>query len=71
MFKMHNAMSPTFVKEMFTPEIVPYNLRFTNKYVMPSFRTVNNGRNSMSVIGVKLWNNLDNHIRQYVNLPEF
>ena len=71
MYKMHNKMIPEYVCEMFTPEIIPYSVRFTSKYVLPPFRTILNGKKSISFLGVKIWNNLDNDIRESENIQIF
>ena len=71
MYKVKNNLTPNYIFELFTPEILPYNLRYTEKFILPAYRTKTYGYRSFNYMGAKLWNNLDNNCRNSSSLFQF
>ena len=71
MYKAKNKLLPTNIQHLFdTKEHLNYNLRgknkFSTKYVRTKAKTM-----CVSVVGVKIWNNIDNNIAEAESLQKF
>ena len=66
-YKCNNNVGPTYLHNMFKPKDNIYKLR--NKYVLeqPLFNTVTYGKRSLKYEGSKLWNTLDNDVKNSLN----
>ena len=63
MYKIKNKMSPKIMNNIFTERIMPYNLRNSNPYCSSNIRTVNNGTDTISFQGPKIWLQIPCEIR--------
>ena len=56
MFKVKNGMSPEIIYDIFAQRINNhYNLRHINRFEAPFVRTIFNGTESVSYLGPKIW----------------
>ena len=67
-FKTKNNLNPGFMKELYLPKVVPYNLRNTNLLRLPNTRTVKFGLNSFAFRGNSLWNKLPDEVKNSSSL---
>ena len=70
-FKAKVGISPIYIQEMLTGEIMMYNLRARNTLVQPAYKTRTYGYRSFSYMGPKLWNSMTNELREAPTLPCF
>ena len=70
MYKAHNHLLPTCVLELFRPRESQYELRGTAIFRRNNAR-INNKNRCVSVIGVKLWNSLDNELKNSSSIYKF
>jgi hypothetical protein len=71
MFKIRKGMAPSYLLEMFSMHTSQYEMRDNDKYSLPSFNTIQYGKNSIRYHGAKLWNNIPIAIRKSVSLNTF
>ena len=68
--KAVNKISPPYMKDLFTPRHIPYNLRNVNKLYVPHSRTQRFGLNCFAVGRAALWNTESDYVKS-VNLQDF
>ena len=72
LFKLKNDLSPEIMKEIFVfQENEIYNLRNTNHLARKNIRTIQYETESISNLGVKLWNLLPREIKNSSSLTVF
>jgi len=59
MYKVKHKLCPTKICELFHTHCSPYNLRVM-EFAIPRFRTNKYGKHSLTYLGPKLWNKLEN-----------
>ena len=64
-------LSPPFMWGVFTPKLMSYNLRNSNKLYIPHMNTTKYGLRSFSAYGATLWNSLPGHIKSCGDLNSF
>ena len=55
MFKVSKNLSPPLVSEIFEKRNNVYDLRNPSEFVRPRIRSVYNGKESISYLGLKIW----------------
>lgn len=70
-FKIINGTAPSFLNELFTKKEVKYDYRDNNILIVPEFKTITYGKNSLRYQGTKLWNSLDQEMKNVDSLDEF
>ena len=70
MYKAHNRLLPSCMQELFKPRENRYHLRGTAIFKKTKARTNSKGR-CLSVIGVNLWNALDNEIKMSKSIKTY
>ena len=70
-FKAKVGISPIYIQEMLTDEIMMYNLRARNTLVQPAYNTRTYGYRYFYYMGPKLWNSMTNELREAPTLPCF
>ena len=63
-YKAVNNISPPYMRDLFAPRHIPYNLRCSDKLKQPHCRTTKYGLHSFSVQGASLWNKLPDHCKK-------
>ena len=71
MYKAKHHISPIPMQELFTEEIISYDLRNKRCWQVPNARTVNNGLESIRYRGPKVWASLPTTIKESKTLAEF
>ena len=72
LFKLKNDLFPEVMKEIFVfQENETYNLRNSNHLARKNIRTIQYGTESISNLGVKLWNLLLREIKNSSSLTVF
>ena len=71
MYKVRNAISPSFICELFPQSDVTYNLRINSDFVIPRVNTVFWGTETLRVIGPKIWDLLPLDIKMSPTLDSF
>ena len=64
MYKVVNNIAPTIVSELFPFSNVNYNLRSGSQFHQPSANTVWNGQETISYLGPKIWNMVQEEMKQ-------
>ena len=64
-------ISPIPMQELFTEQIISYDLRIKRCWQVPNARTVNNGLESIRYRGPKLWVSLPTTIKESKTFAEF
>ncbi len=70
-FKSLNDFNPPFMKELFCPKKVDYDLRDGSILVVPKFQKVRYGKNSFRYYGAHIWNLLPSEIKKSTTLDHF
>ena len=70
MYKVKNGSAPQHIKEMFTIKETPYKLR-NNNFIIPKFRTVKDGKNSIRYFGPYLWSKLERPLKELATINHF
>ena len=70
-YKIANKQGAEYLHVMVTPNNSPYDMRNNNKFVMPNFKTIKYGKMSFAYIAAKLWNGLNNDVKNAKNVNEF
>ena len=70
MYKAHNQLLPTCVQELFQPRESHYELRGTAIFQQNNAR-INNKTRCVSITGVKLWNSLENELKNCSSIYKF
>ena len=71
-YKIKNGLSLEIFIKIFARETEShYNLRRCNNIRIPSIRTVYHGSESISLLGLKIWNILPDEIKQQTSLNSF
>ena len=71
MYRVSNSTAPNYISELFSRQESLYDMRDSNKFVLPRFYTIQYGKNSLSYYGVKLWNNIPLTIKNSHSLNTF
>ena len=71
MFKCVKNIGPSFLRNMFTVQKQPYELRGGCKFIQPMVRTTTFGINSFRYEGPKIWNNLPEYLKDANEVGEF
>lgn len=71
MFKIKNGLSPDYVNELFTRREVNYEMRDSNNFNIPRYKTVKYGKRSLIYYAPKLWTNLPIHVKDAISLRTF
>ncbi len=70
-YKSTNSIGPVYLHDMFKAKTVKRNLR--NKFPLdqPKFNTIKYGKESLRYEGARLWNSLENNIKESQTLNIF
>ena len=71
MFKVKNKIAPEIIKELFTPKVIPYDLRNYNSFKRRRVNSVWHGTESVSYLGPKIWHLVPNQIKESESLKDF
>ena len=71
MYRAKKHISPTPMQEIFTEQIIPYDLRNERCWQVPNARIVYNGLESIRYRGPKIWASLPTTIKESKSLAEF
>ena len=71
MFKLVKNISSSFLRNMFTVQEQPYDLRGGCKFIQPMVRNTTFGINSLRYEGPKFWNNLTECVKYANGVGEF
>jgi len=73
MYKVKKRVSPLYIQNLFMESDISrmYQLRDTNKYVIPTYSSKKYGYHSFSHMGPKLWNNLPVQTKNSPSIPSF
>ena len=72
MFKVFKGLSPAIFAEAFpVRQKSQYNMRNYAYFTMPRAKTVNDGLESLSYIGSKLWDSMTSHMKEIDTINEF
>ena len=71
MFKIHRALSPDILREIFVPKIILYNLRRNNTFERRQVHSVYHGTESLSFLGPKIWDLVPLELKQLESLEVF
>ena len=71
MFKTLNNLNPSFMKDMTEVKESNYDLRDTQKVIVPKFNTIRYGKNTFSYYAAHVWNLLPVEIKQNTELNTF
>ena len=58
-----NHEGPVYMTDMFKRKVLSYNIRNTNCLILPKVNSVKYGFNSFRYQGAKLWNSLDDNLK--------
>ena len=70
-FKVIKNLAPPMDSNFFTKQVSPYNMRDSNKLVVPPFNTIQFGKKSIRFQGPSLWNSLPGYIKCYEDHDAF
>ena len=62
MFKVKKNIAPEIMKELFTPNVSPYDLRNNNSFKRRRVNSVWHGTESVSYLGPKIWDLVPNEM---------
>ena len=71
MFKVKNKISPKIMDIIFPERNIPFNLRNPCHFYSSSIRTVQNGSDTISTQGPKIWSQIPDEIRNSKTLSQF
>ena len=72
MFKVFKGLGPVIFAEAFpVRQQSQYNMTNYSYFAMPRVKTVNDGLESLSYIGSKLWDSLTSHMKEIDTINEF
>ena len=71
MYKIKKGLAPSYLRDLMTVQDIKYDMRDSEKCVMPQYNTVQYGKNSVKYYGVKLWNTLPIAIKTSPSLNTF
>ena len=71
MYKVKNGIAPLIMNQVFEVTDYHYNLRNDKTWVTHNVRTVNNGTETLSFRGPKIWEILPSSIKNTQSLKEF
>lgn len=71
MYKVKNQLAPIFVQDLFTRRESTYNMRDSDLFNIPRFKTVNYGRKSFRYYGPKLWSVIPLDVKEMGSLKCF
>ena len=70
-FKVMKDLAPPMDNNFFIKQVSPYNMRDSNKLVLPSFNTIQFGKRSIRYQGPSLWNSLPSDIKCFQEFDAF
>ena len=70
-FKVINNAAPPMESNFFTKQVSPYNMRDSNKLVLPTFNTIQYGKKSIRYQGPSLWNSLPSDVKCFQEFNNF
>ena len=70
-FKVMKNLAPPLDSNFFIKQVSPYNMRDSNKLVLPSFNTIQFGKRSISYQGPSLWNSLPSYVKCHQEFDAF
>ena len=71
MFQVRNNVAPEIMKGLFVPKISPYDLGNNNSFKRRRVNSVWHGTESVSYLGLKIWDRVLNEIKQTLNVFKF
>ena len=71
MFKVYNNIAPPIFREIFDKRNPNYQLRHTSHFSIPTVRSVNNGTESLSFLGPKIWDIVPTELKNVKSLNAF
>jgi len=71
MYKVKNGTAPAYIRELFNSQESPYNMRDSDKFILPTFKTVRYGKKSFRYFGARLWGNIPIIIKESRSLNTF
>ena len=70
-FKIKNNISTQLVSEILEKRNISYNLRSQTEFVIENVNTVNFGKNSINILGPKIWNIIPDNIKNSKDINQF
>ena len=70
-YKIKNNLAPTFMNDIFTESLNPYNMRDKPSFETTNAKTVYNGTETISFRGPQTWSIVPAHIKSSTTLEEF
>ena len=70
-YKCINDIGPSYLQGLFKLKDCGYDTRNLFTLEQPKFNTVKYGRHSISYLGAKLWNSLDNNLKSAGDFKSF
>ena len=70
-YKVLNDKAKPIDPSFFKRTTSPYSLRYQNKLMLPSFKTIKYGKYSFKYMGAFIWNSLPEETKRSVSLDEF
>jgi len=70
-YKIRKGTAPTFLHDLISYQNAPYDMRDQEKCILPEFKTIKYGKNSLRYFGAKLWNTLPHAIKCSPSLNTF
>ena len=71
MYKISNGLSAPFMKDIFSINKNPYNLRQNSQFSRPRINIVFHGTESISNLGSKIWDLVPSNLKEVSELDEF
>ena len=69
-YKILNGMSP-LLKDLCTTKVLDYGLRKSGQLELHNYKSITYGQNSLRYLGPKLWNQLENEMKNIEQLDKF
>ena len=71
MYKISNGLSTPLMKDIFSINRNPYNLRQNSQFSRPRINTVYHGTESISNLGPKIWDLVPSNLKEISELDKF
>ena len=71
MFKVYNNIAPPIFTDIFNKQNPNYQLCQTSHFSIPSFRSLYSGTESLSFLGLKIWNIVPTELKEVKTLRAF
>ena len=71
MYKISNGLSTPLMKDIFSINRNPYNLRQNSQFSRPRINTVYHGTESISNLGPEIWDMVPSNLKEISELDKF